>query len=168
MGSTFYKLRNNGIRCISTPCFSIDETKLNHKTSTDLSGIRGALAADASAALAMGRILVAGTNRAVGKGGREVAITQYYTLLSPPTVDPTLSCSTSADCTWTGYDHAIVEENECYCATCPTTVLNVETATANQDSWDAACWGVRLRCPAVLCIRAPVPACVDGVCVGVY
>lgn len=36
---TFYRVKDNGIRCITTPCFSLHEAKLTSSTHTDLSGL---------------------------------------------------------------------------------------------------------------------------------
>jgi hypothetical protein len=85
---TFYRVKDNGIRCITTPCFSVHEAKLNSTTHTDLSGLdlsgSGATQAqldDAYSQLSTG-ILAAGKNTSVYENtgwGKWLKASQFFT-----------------------------------------------------------------------------------------
>jgi Domain of unknown function (DUF6748) len=93
---TFYRATDNGIRCITTPCFSLHEAKLNSSSSGDVSGLdlapTGATdvqIADAWNGIAKGGILVAGSNVSDGRGGTTLSATQLYLRVQPaPACDP--------------------------------------------------------------------------------
>ena len=99
---TYYKLTDTGIVCFRAPCFSIAEDKLNWSTATTrLSGITGAQAGGASAALAADdEVLVAGANRYGAGGGRNVNVTAFFTRVkhaSAPTC-ASVRCAAGTTC----------------------------------------------------------------------
>lgn len=164
---TFYRVRDNMIRCITTPCFSLHEAKLNSTINRDLSGLdltgSGATEAQIESAwpdlASTSGLLVAGANLRVGRGV-ELDATQFYTLAQPSPV-----CASDADCTASGYAHPISSSSECYCARCATTPMLASEASANQALWDTYCAATPPICPAVLCRIPPTVACVAGACV---
>ena len=91
----FYRASDNGIVCVTTPCFSLREALLNTKSQRNVSGLDlasvGARAATVEAAwhqLRTSSILVAGRNRertAAGPAGRgvELVATQFYLRVPP-------------------------------------------------------------------------------------
>ncbi len=95
---TFFRLKDNGIRCITTPCFWIHEAKLNTATHTDLSSLdlspAGASADKvqaAWAALGTTSLLAAGTNVTVSRegpagDGRRLVASQFYLKVKPDQV----------------------------------------------------------------------------------
>ena len=91
----FRILRDNGVRCITYPCFSIHAARLNERASTDVSGVRlsttGAPAAERRKAMARiatsGLIAAGGIVRETQAGpagtGSTVVATQFYVKASP-------------------------------------------------------------------------------------
>ncbi|MCU0661564.1 MAG: hypothetical protein MUC50_04480 [Myxococcota bacterium] len=78
---TFYSVKDNGIRCIMAPCFSLDEIKLNSHSSTKLSGLRGRLSEKAGFAVGEAEIIAAGKNvttKVSGRRGLELEVNQLY------------------------------------------------------------------------------------------
>lgn len=75
-------------------------------------------------------------------------------------------CRSDADCVACAYTSAPTSAQNCYCAQCATRVLDKTTCDANQAAWTKWCSNVNLRCPAILCVRPPIPACVNGTCTG--
>lgn len=82
---TFFALSNNGRVCITAPCFTIDEQKLNAAQSTELSGLEGRaqLVEGAFAAMADNTIVVTGENKVVRRAGpagngKVAVINQYF------------------------------------------------------------------------------------------
>jgi len=99
---TYYGLTDKNLVCAKAPCFNIDEQKLNWKSAPKLlSGITGALGVDALTALRTDdEILVAGTNRTSQNGGKDVAISAYWTRVkhySGPTC-ATVRCAANYTC----------------------------------------------------------------------
>jgi hypothetical protein len=92
---TFYRVSDNGIVCVTTPCFSIREAVLNSRAQRSVSGLdltrAGAQQRTVEAAwheLRTDAILVAGRNRErpdAGPGGRglELVATQFYLRVAP-------------------------------------------------------------------------------------
>ncbi len=87
---TFYRVTDSGLRCITFPCFSLHEAKLNSTLDRELSGVDlegvGASEADVelgNAALNNGGLIAAGTNRRhrrAGPAGDGISLdaTQFY------------------------------------------------------------------------------------------
>ena len=92
---TFVRLRDNGVRCITTPCFSTTAAVLNGVATRPVSGVDlrragapPAARAKALAAIARSSLLAAGTFRVIpnaGPAGRAVEFqaTQAYLRLTP-------------------------------------------------------------------------------------
>ena len=86
---TFFRVRDNGVRCVTTPCFSVRATKLNVGTHVNVSDVdlsrSGAPARErirAYDALATTGLVIAG--RIVReRRGRTVVGTQFYTRATP-------------------------------------------------------------------------------------
>lgn len=86
----FFRLRDNGIRCITTPCFSVHEAKLNSINHREISGVdfTQARATDeqlqaAGEAITTTSLLAAGRNRNVNDAGPagdgvELVASQFY------------------------------------------------------------------------------------------
>ncbi len=99
---TYYKLTDTRIVCFRAPCLSITEDKLNWSTATlRLSGITGAQASGARAALAADdEILVAGTNRYGAGGAKNVVVTAFWTRVqrSSPSTCANVRCAAGTSC----------------------------------------------------------------------
>ncbi|MCC7542169.1 MAG: hypothetical protein IT379_38480 [Deltaproteobacteria bacterium] len=167
---SFWNIEDNGIRCVRAPCFSLDGFKLNWTTESSLSGLDlSATGADddelaaAYEALGGAGVVVTGRSSGSARRGRTFHAQQLYLPIEPVAPDP-LACGSDADCTWSVYSHPISTPDECYCTTCPSTLMNVATEDANRASWEAQCSAVRLLCPLAPCARPPVAACIEGRC----
>ncbi|MCC6749273.1 MAG: hypothetical protein IT371_16540 [Deltaproteobacteria bacterium] len=168
----FRRMTDNGIRCIKAPCFNLHGPRLNSTLTMDFSALdlRAAGATPEQlqkaneALLTRDGVIVAGLARTTRDGGRTMVGSQFYLRVKKSAPAP-LSCAKDTDCTWTAFDRPVTSPGECYCTVCPTAVLNVTTATANQASWDAQCAAVRLMCPAYPCRLVPDPVCRNGLCV---
>ncbi len=90
----FFRVRDNGLRCITTPCFSIHEHRLNTLQHRDISSVdlsrKGASAAKVEAGLAAinaASLLVAGINLLGETGpagkGVELVASQFYLRVTP-------------------------------------------------------------------------------------
>jgi hypothetical protein len=99
-----YRVRDNGIRCIAAPCFSMDAHLVNTSETTAISDVDLSRAnatpeqrAAAMEALASGSLLVEGTIQAqpgagpAGDGRVLVASTFYLPAGAPPSRQPRLS-----------------------------------------------------------------------------
>ncbi len=162
----FYRLEDNGIRCVRAPCFSIHEQKLNSSLDRMISdidfdavGLTGSQR-NVGPALAGQGLLAAGTNaRDRHTGAMTLVATQvFFPALPAPT-----TCTTDADCTLTFYTSPVGSEADCYCPGCPSPAL-ASTATANQASWQlycAATHGIDV-CPARPCAPPPPAGCMSG------
>ena len=94
---TFYRVRDNGVRCITFPCFSIHEAKLNSTISTNLSGVDLGSAGAPEDLTQKGYdqifgttsgLVIAGVNRTVPRAGpagdgRELVASQFYFKVVP-------------------------------------------------------------------------------------
>ena len=86
---TFFRVRDNGVRCVTTPCFSVRATKLNLGTHVNVSDVdlsrSGAPVAERFRAydvLASSGLVVAG--RIVREGaGRTAVASQFYVRATP-------------------------------------------------------------------------------------
>lgn len=182
---TWYGLKDNGIRCITFPCYNIDQRVLNNRATQTISGVDltqvGADPADEQAAfdaLADGELIAVGENQVVlneGPAGDGLTlIASQFFLRVQTELDAKLYCETAADCQLTAYHSFVSSPDECYCTLCPVP-LNAEIALENQNSWQRNCvdFGFasseaiarRLICPQVRCV-APMPVeCVNNQCV---
>lgn len=172
---SFYRMTDSGIRCITSPCFSLHEARLNSRSSRNLSGLNldpvGAsedAVADAFAALTeSGGVIAVGANRAVRRAGpagdgRELRATQFYLQVKPVVLDLS-SCEVDADCGYVPYRAPVTDPSECYCTTCAVPG-NLEVGAVYQEQHATFCSGVELRCPLFPCAAPPPVGCVDHVC----
>lgn len=98
---TFYRALDNGVRCVTTPCFSVSAQRLNSEDVELLSGLELERAGaspkaqeQAYEALSQGRLLVSGLAApSLGPGGAATVLSadQFYLPVGQP-------CQASADC----------------------------------------------------------------------
>lgn len=158
---SFFRVEDNGVRCVRAPCYSLTADRLNSTMTRKLTELTGACVRSATDALTQGKILVAGTLTSTA-GGRHIEIAQLYTPTAPAAVS--LDCASDADCTVGAYARPVASESDCYCPSCPTTVMNTDSDEALRASWSASCSSVSIRCPRVACAVPPAVACVWGQC----
>jgi hypothetical protein len=168
----FYFLKDRGIRCITTPCSSIHQAKVNSTRARDITevnlDIAGASAADVATAyeqLGQGRIIAAGFNTVrIGPGGSSVSMiaSQVFVRVTKVARDP-LACSSAGDCGLSSYPFKVNSAADCYCPTCPTPLSNF-ASDENRASWDRFCTGVVQVCPLRPCAAPPAVGCVAGQC----
>lgn len=159
----FYLLRDNGVRCFTTPCYSTDARRLNTTNKStvsgvDLSGIAGATAEQldaAMAALATDGLITFGGFKSVL--GRTATATQAYVRIAPVAN----YCTDDSQCGYGTYHSKVTKASECYCPMCPRPVL-LSTQDAYRGSWEKFCSGK--TCPMVKCAAPPPVACVSNVC----
>jgi hypothetical protein len=135
---------------------SLVADKLNStstRTLSSLSGTYGAKAADSLPVIAAGSI----------DGSASLSVTSFWTQVHHAEPNA-LSCSVDSDCTFTAFKEPVNDSMKCYCTTCPTTVMNVKTASSNESTWNMFCTEYPPECPAVTCDPAPAVACVSGTC----
>jgi hypothetical protein len=167
---TFYGLMDNGIRCITAPCFSLDASKLNSS-----SRVRRLSYVDASTVaitpgfearvweqLGFGEVIAVGeivTVRNPGPDDKALIANQLYVPALPPTPASQV-CSVDAEC-GSGIYHTFVNDPaECYCTAC-SVPLNAEAAIANEASFAQHCGDFdRTSCPQVRCSQ-PRPTYCD-------
>jgi hypothetical protein len=159
---TFYALGDNGIRCVRAPCPHLDAAKLNSSAAVvQVASLTGPTADKAGSVLGgTTTILAAGTIKNVAGNSHELALTQFYRRL---THDP-MFCLADDECTATKYTKLVSSASDCFCAICPSSVMNVTAAAANDESWQAICSTRKLTCPAVKCVAPRPAACVANVC----
>lgn len=158
---TFYRVDPNLIRCITTPCpTQYHEAKLDSTVSTTLVGFTGPFA-DKLAAIDHS-VLAAGTNYAYS-GGKKLKATQFYTRYQHQ-VPADLACTTDADCVLTHYPTDVTSSDDCYCAKCARSAINVDYFDQYADDWHASCDSKPLICPAILCMNVEAH-CSAGQCV---
>jgi hypothetical protein len=94
---TFYRAWDNGVRCITYPCFTIHEAKLNSTISTNLSGVNLENAGAPQDVTQKGYdqlfgrpqgLIIAGVNRTVPRAGpagdgRALVASQFYFKVAP-------------------------------------------------------------------------------------
>lgn len=172
---TWFGLRDNGMRCITSPCYSIDERTLNGRqlqtiSDVDLSGVAALEALVEDELLAVGENVVVPDAGPAGDGLTMVASQFFLRVTAKASVG--LYCKTDADCTLSTYHSFVSSSEDCYCPLCPTP-LNAEAAKANEESWDQYCSGfgfsasgdaTTLICPMVRCIAPSPVACIDNQC----
>jgi hypothetical protein len=151
----FYLVEDLGIRCITTPCFSLHASRLNSSTSYTVSGLAGPLADQAGEMMYEGHLLVTGSVKRAphagpGGEGRTVDVNEYFTKVEAQPA----ACRTAEDCEITAYSRPVRSAGDCYCPACADAVVNRTTAAANQASWEKFCSNVRLACSATTCVAA--------------
>jgi hypothetical protein len=171
----FYAARDNGTRCFRAPCPHIEVSRLNYDLrmtidAVNISSIAGLSDSDVHDVFEqMGDrgVIIAGPVRSRTVGGsteRSITATQVYLRVSEGVRDAQF-CDTSDQCVRTPYGAAPTNTDECYCALCPTTVLNTTTAESNQATWQRVCSRWSSRCPVARCAAPPPVACVAHACV---
>jgi hypothetical protein len=184
MEGAWFGLRDNGLRCITYPCYSIDARTLNGRqaqaiSDVDLSGVKADPVDEQAAfeALAEDELLAVGENVVVPNAGPAedglamVASQVFLRITAKAGVG--LYCKTDADCTLSSYHSFVSSPEDCYCPLCPTP-LNAAAAKANEESWNRYCGGFGFFasedattpiCPMVRCMAPSPVACVDNQCV---
>lgn len=172
----FYLAKDNGRVCVRAPCPHIDVTRLNYASSATIhtvgvSRIAGLTDSDIHNVYEqMGDVgvIVAGgiRSRSLPSGDveRSIDATQVYLRVSAGVTEAQF-CDRSDECTRTPYRAEVTSASECFCPLCPTTVVNVSSAEANQRSWQRFCSRTSSSCPVVRCARPPEVACVNHACV---
>jgi hypothetical protein len=181
---TWYGLQDNGLRCVTFPCYHIKERVLNGNAVQTISNVDlgevSASPADEEAgynALSRGELIAVGKNEVIpdegpAGDGLTLVASQFF-LRVKPQVHTELYCDTVDDCTLTTYHRFVSSPEECYCPLCPVT-LNAKTARKHEKSWQQHCahFGFNvsrhttaLTCPQVRCMAPPPMGCVNHSCV---
>lgn len=163
----FYFLNDNGVRCITSPCFSLHQAKVNSTRDRELSEFRmGSITASADdlatayQQLSSERIIASGYNLAVRRGGVAMVPTQVFVRVKKVARDP-LACASTDECFTTMYPTKVNSAADCYCPTCPTPIA-VWAGEENQNSWNAVCVSTHGNCPARPCAPPPPVGCLAG------
>lgn len=147
----WFGLMDNGIVCVTTPCFDIDQRKLNRRnrvraiSDIDLSRVR-ATDEDLEAAwqaLENDELIAVGVNRRVRDAGPagtglEFVAFQFFVRLERE-LDRDLFCTADEQCVATSFHSFVSSPDECYCPLCPDTVLNRKAEQRNRESWGEFC-----------------------------
>jgi len=169
--ATVYEAYNTPRVCVRAPCPTYDANKLNGTTrytltGVDLAGVANVSRADrraaASALSAAPGLLVAGAVRTTGES-RSLVASQFYLRLSPGVSDA-VYCDTDAECTMATRGRDVASSADCYCALCPSTALNVTSATRFDRNYQRYCSTFRLSCPVARCAAPPPAVCVNHAC----
>lgn len=171
---TTYSAHTNDVRCVRAPCPTIDASRLNyavsdlHFTGVDLTRVAGVSRTDVNKGMEQlstdGRgILVAGSVSSGPDGSRRIVASQFWFKVSDGVSD-TRFCDTDAECTRSFHGQPVENATQCYCALCPTALLNTTYASLYDREYDRYCTAFRRTCPVARCI-APLPtACVNHTC----
>jgi hypothetical protein len=162
----FFRVEDLGIRCFTTPCFSMRAFLLNINKSVDISDLdlsdvdaKDDQIKEAWKALTNGRLLVAGklSSTAAERKGRVLTASQFYLPVAP------LECKVDNDCTASVYIAPVDGPEDCYCQTCPVPI-SVNEAMSNEKQWREYCQDVRLICPLYPCVMPRPVGCVNNKC----
>jgi hypothetical protein len=169
---TFTNNRYNGITCVRAPCPSLTSARLNSLVSNNISdidftrvtGVEPALIRGAGEQLRSNGVIVAGTVRTDRTGGQTLTATQFY-LRAAEGVRAEQFCTEDSECTRTAYNREVLNTSQCYCALCPSNVVNQTTATLYATSYNRfRCATVARPCPLPPCASPPPVACVNHAC----
>lgn len=170
---TFYKVDDSGIVCITSPCPTIHEAKLNSSvsknvTGLDLSGagLNDKQIAGVFASLDQGGVIVAGKNVVHPKAGpagdgTDLVASAVYQKIVPDHG----FCLSDVECTMTPYTKPVASKSDCYCTMCGD-ATDTTSATANQADYKATCAGVKMMCPMVKCMYREAK-CIENRCTAV-
>jgi hypothetical protein len=167
----YYFLGDNGIRCITTPCFSTNQDKANSTRSRklsdlDVSGVdaRESDLAQAFEQMGTSRILATGFSQNVGARGVAMVATQILVRIEKQEADP-LACSSNDQCGTTPFPVKVESAADCYCPTCPVPMAESASA-ANAASWQQFCAASHGfdRCLPRPCAAPPTVGCDAGQC----
>lgn len=169
---TFYKVKDSGIQCITFPCPTIAEAKLNSTVTKNVTGLdlAGAGIPDASQAKVWDAlstaVMVAGSNVVVPKQGPAGDGTNLVATAAYLRVSPIASfCTADVECTMTVYTKPVETKSDCYCRTCGD-ATDVDAASENEQAWTAVCSNVKMTCPAVKCMFREAK-CIENACTAV-
>lgn len=163
--------------CVRAPCFSWDADKLNGVTTTQVSDVRfTAVAGLSGATLDAARAQLASPEGVIAAGrfetyalggattlGRALVPSQVYVRVSPGVSDA-LFCNSGDECTMAFRGRDVTSRDGCYCALCPTTVLNTSTAALYESHYNRYCSAFRATCPVARCVAPPAVGCVNHRC----
>ena len=159
---TFFTVADNGIRCITTPCFSMDGTALNTGAVTTFTGFDLSSVSDDPAlweAFNDGGLRVAGVGGPDGFGGTALVASQAWTHIDP------VECVADAECAMSAYHSYVRNRGDCYCPFCPQAISQAD-AEVNEASYRRYC--ADQICPAVRCAYPGDAACIAGSCGAVF
>ncbi len=174
---TFYLAHGPTRVCVRAPCFSWDADKLNGTTTAQISDLRfSAVTGIPRDTLDLARtqlasaegVIVAGrletySVRGTTTTGRALVPSQVYVRVSPGVSDARF-CNTSDECTMAMHGRDVTSRDECYCALCPTTLLNTSTAALYESRYSRYCASFRRTCPVARCAAPPAVGCVNHAC----
>jgi hypothetical protein len=160
---TFYLVLDSGVRCITTPCPSLQARELNQEhvfalEDLELAGVTDPQRERLTEALFDGGAIAVGEEAA----GRTLQVAQLYLPVQAPAPGV---CAVDADCTQTFYSAPVDSPDACYCPTCPVPSSLVDAAR-NERGWQRHCarsHGQDVCFPAP-CAPPPQVVCGDGVC----
>lgn len=174
---TFYLAHGPTRVCVRAPCFSWDADKLNGITTAQISDLRfSAVAGMPNATLDLAREQLASAEGVIAAGriesyavrgttstGRALVPSQVYVRVSPGVSDARF-CNTSDECTVAFRGRDVTSRDDCYCALCPTTLLNTSTAALYESHYNRYCSTFRTTCPVARCVAPPAVGCVNHAC----
>jgi hypothetical protein len=160
----FYVLGASNVQCIRDPCPTfINAYRLNSDASRAINRLSGRFGAEVQALLSQEKIIVAGSIYETAHRGDRLAVNQYYRRAMHEQSD--LDCNSDAECTTSAYTHSISSSDECYCARCANTIMNLRAEAFYRASWEAHCSEVDLICIAIACDLPPATKCENHQCV---
>ena len=171
---TFFKVTDRGIRCITTPCPSFEQAKLNSTSATKLVGFdtSGAgLTAEESATVyeaSTSGVIAAGANKVTPNAGPAGAATDLVAAATYVKVSPIAGfCEIDEQCAMTASTKPVSKKSDCYCRSCPG-ALDAETAAENEADYGKICgkFSASATCPQVKCMYR-VAKCIENRCTAV-
>lgn len=157
----FYLVKDNGIRCVTAPCYSTDALRLNTTYKTTLGGVDLSSVAGATPDQLDGVYGIMVNSGAIVFGsikGGTLAGSAAYLKQSAP------ECTSDAQCAASSYGAAVRSAADCYCPMCPTP-MSAARASENRAGWEKYCSSSKVSCPIPPCAPPPGPvACVEGAC----
>jgi hypothetical protein len=169
----FYSVTDSGIVCITSPCPTVHESKLNstvksNVTGLDLSatGLDEGQVSSVFSALGGEGVVIAGKNVVApeagpaGDGKDLVASAVYFAVKAQAGY-----CEIDEDCTMTQYAAPVESKSDCYCTTCGD-ATDTTSAAENEADYLKICKGVKQTCPAVKCMYREA-RCVKNACTAV-
>ena len=176
---TLYYTWDSQIRCITTPCPTIYEQKVNKRwwqflidgiNLNDVPDVTEELIAKGHNALYEDGIMISGYNVwEFDEFSYNIVLkaSQFYFKVQPSIeeIDP-LYCELDTDCTWSYHETLVSSEENCYCLMCPSTLTNEGTDTIRTDAWNNYCEDllVGYRCPTVKCAAPLKMGCFENIC----
>jgi hypothetical protein len=131
---------------------------------TGSAGTTSSAGSTSSAGTSAGGASSGGTTSSAGSGGTTSSGGKSSGGMSNGGAGADTACKVDTDCVACAYPTAPEEPTDCYCASCAGTPLAKTACTKNQAAWQATCSALPRACPAIACIRPPVPVCNQGMC----